>query len=300
MSFIRERRSGRFCDSQDSFQKLPSDGYSHTFIYKYVKELVSCNFSKIRELLQDELNRNFLYREKWNIAETNYAEKKNLFPSSLPEECYIALIAYTLDRLCDKNDKSRNEKTALYEDFNWKCRQLRSVDDWKTFPYKSLYALLARSIHDIHNNPRINQSVYYRGMSFTPYKPSFKAGDIIYPTQFLSCSIHKPVAESFLCGPEPTLIKFKGSPLAACGILEYSVFPKEAEILVFPWSTFKIEKMKRSSSRNKIILESVGIFDGDLPYSGQYSNKGININNFVTGEFRIFSLTEFSSVSFYS
>jgi hypothetical protein len=293
MGFIRERQSDRFCDSQDSFQKLPSDGYSHTFIYKYVKELVSCNFSKIRELLQDELNRNPLYREKWNIAETNYAEKKNLFPSSLPEECHIALIAYTLDRL-------PHENISLYGDFNGTCRQLRSHSDWKRFPYKSLYALLARSIHDIHNNPSINQSVYYRGMSFTPYKPSFKVGDIIYPTQFLSCSIHKNVAESFMRGPEPTLIKFKGSPLAACGILEYSVFPKEAEILVFPWSTFKIEKMKRSSSRNKIILESVGIFDGDLPYSGQYSNKGININNFVTGEFMFFSLTEVLSVNYYS
>ncbi|KAJ3620439.1 hypothetical protein MTP99_004387 [Tenebrio molitor] len=79
MGFVRERQSDRFCDSQDSFQKLPSGGYSNTFIYKYVKELVSCNFSKIRELLQDELNRNPLYREKWNIAETNYAEKKICF-----------------------------------------------------------------------------------------------------------------------------------------------------------------------------------------------------------------------------
>jgi hypothetical protein len=276
MGFVRERQSDRFCDSQDSFQKLPSGGYSKTFIYKYVKQLISCNFSEILNLLQEELNENDFYREKWIIAKTMY---ENDLTSSLPEECQIALIVYTLDRLCNKNDKSRNEKTALYEDFNWKCRLLRSDSDWKKFPYKSLYALLARSIHDIHNKPSINQSVYYRGMSFIPNQLSFKAGDIIYPTQFLSCSIDKAVAERFVRGPEPTLMNFQRSPLAACGIRGYSAFPDEEEILVFPWSTFKINKIERSTSRNEIFLESVDFFDRDLPYSGQYSNKGVNINN---------------------
>jgi hypothetical protein len=266
MAFVRRRRDERFVDSEDSFQKVPSNGFAHTFVYKYVKELVSVNFSTIRQLLQDELNRNTNYRGMWNMAKTEYSKKKNRLTSSLPEECHIALIAYTLEG-------------PLYKDFNHKCKTLKNDNDWNNFPYKSLYALLARSIHGIDNNPSVSGSIYYRGMSFRKQKLSFKEGDYIHPVHFLSCSVDEEVAVQFMGEEQATLIAFKGSPMAACGIAGHSAFPDENEILVFPWSTFKVAQIERRQYEDVIVLESAGSLVGDLPYSGPYAQKGKAIAN---------------------
>jgi hypothetical protein len=270
MVFIRERRDDRFVDFKDSFKKLPSNGYDHTFIYKHVKKLVSVKFSQILQLLQEELCTNTIYRNIWNTARAKYSNSNNnsttSTPSSLPRECYIALIAYTMEG-------------PLYNDFNAKLRLLKNASDWKNFNYKSLYALLARSIHGIDNNPSVTPRYFYRAMSCRPEVLNFEVGDCIYPTQFLSCSVNKEVAVRFMGDEQATLITFHGGPLAACGIANHSVHPEEEEILVFPWSTFKVTKIHRSASEDAISLRSVDCLVDDLPYSGKYTREGINIIN---------------------
>jgi hypothetical protein len=263
MVFIRERRDDRFVDFNDSFKKLPSNGYDHTFIYKHVKKLVSVKFSQILQLLQEELCTNTIYGNIWNNAKARYS---NNDPSSLPRECHIALIAYTM-------------KGPLYKDFNAKLRLLKNASDWKNVYYKSLYALLARSIHGIDNNPSVTPGYFYRAMSCRPEVLNFEVGDYIYPSQFLSCSVNKEVAVRFMGDEEATLITFHGAPLAACGIANHSVHPEEEEILVFPWSTFEVTKIHRSASEDVISLRSIGCLVDGLPFSGKYIRDGIDIIN---------------------
>jgi hypothetical protein len=263
MVFIRERRDDRFVDFKDSFKKLPSNGYDHTFIYKYVRKLVSVKFSQILQLLQEELCTNTIYGNIWNNAKARYS---NNDPSSLPRECHIALIAYTMEG-------------PLYNDFNAKLRLLKNASDWKNFNYKSLYALLARSIHGIDNNPSVTPRYFYRAMSCRPEVLNFEVGDCIYPTQFLSCSVNKEVAVRFMGDEQATLITFHGGPLAACGIANHSVHPEEEEILVFPWSTFEVTKIHRSASEDVISLRSIGCLVDGLPFSGKYIRDGIDIIN---------------------
>jgi hypothetical protein len=189
-----------------------------------------------------------------------------LYTSTLPRECHIALIAYTM-------------KGPLYKDFNAKLRLLKNASDWKNVYYKSLYALLARSIHGIDNNPSVTPGYFYRAMSCRPEVLNFEVGDYIYPSQFLSCSVNKEVAVRFTGDEEATLITFHGAPLAACGIANHSVHPEEEEILVFPWSTFEVTKIHRSASEDAISLRSVDCLVDDLPYSGNYTHEGIDIIN---------------------
>jgi hypothetical protein len=264
MVFIRERRDDRFVDFKDSFKKLPSNGYDHTFIYKYVRKLVSVKFSQILQLLQEELCTNTIYGNIWNKA--RYSNNELKYPSSLPRECHIALIAYTMEG-------------PLYNDFNAKLRLLKNASDWKNFNYKSLYALLARSIHGIDNNPSVTPRYFYRAMSCRPEALNFEVGDYIYPSQFLSCSVNKEVAVRFMGDEEATLITFHGGPLAACGIANHSVHPEEEEILVFPWSTFEVTKIHRSASEDVISLRSIGCLVDGLPFSGKYIRDGIDIIN---------------------
>jgi hypothetical protein len=264
MVFIRERRDDRFVDFKDSFKKLPSNGYDHTFIYKYVRKLVSVKFSQILQLLQEELCTNTIYGNIWNKA--RYSNNELKYPSSLPRECHIALIAYTMEG-------------PLYKDFNAKLRLLKNASDWKNFNYKSLYALLARSIHGIDNNPSVTPRYFYRAMSCRPEALNFEVGDYIYPSQFLSCSVNKEVAVRFMGDEQATLITFHGGPLAACGIANHSVHPEEEEILVFPWSTFEVTKIHRSASEDVISLRSIGCLVDGLPFSGKYIRDGIDIIN---------------------
>ena len=224
---------------------------------------------------------------KVNVKHNLPEESKVNVKRSLPDECQIAITAYTLD--------SEVGDTKLFTDFNTKCRDLMkngtmSESDWKNFPYKSLYALLARSIHEISNNPDVKTTVYYRGMP--DRLTALQEGDYLFPKQFLSCSVDESEAQRNLNFGRlshqdknkqhvGTLIKFEGSPLAACGVVDLSAFPDEKEILVFPWSTFKVKQVVLGEVTDDVVFESVGSFVKDLPYSGTYVGKGAKIENII-------------------
>ena len=285
----RTRKGPRFFDSEDSFQKL--DINTQTFasfpIYKHVRSLLSVKFFSIEDLLAAELEKSRLYKTCWEeaIKELEIIEEEVDVEHDLPEECQLAIVAYTLDLEVGN--------TKLFTDFNAECRNLMkngtmSESAWKNFPYKSLYALLARSIHGISNNPDVKTAVYYRGMP--DRLTNLKKGDYVFSKQFLSCSVDKNVAQSNLnigrlSHPDKnkqhvgTLIKFEGSPLAACGVVDLSAIPQEEEILVFPWSIFKVKQVVLGDKMDQVVFESIGSFVKDLPYSGTYAKKGTKIRN---------------------
>ena len=183
--------------------------------------------------------------------------------SKLRTECQIAIIAYTMD-------------SNLYADFNDKCRRLQGDNSWNNFPYKSLYALLARSIHDIDNDPPVTTKMFYRGMSHKV--KNLKVGDCFFLKQFMSCTPVKHMATMFVKG-SGTLMIFEGSPSAACGLAKLSDFPSEQEILLFPWNVIRVTKIVSGQQQDNVHFETVESFVKDLPYSGNYKSRGIAVNN---------------------
>lgn len=249
--------------------------------------LLSVNISNIENLLSAELKKNKLYETCWKHAINELKEIRSEvnIKHGLPEVCQLAIVAYTLDLEVGN--------TKLFSDFNAKCRGLMkdgtmSESAWNSFPYKSLYALLARSIHGISNVPDVKTTVYYRWMP--DRLTNLKKGDYVFSKQFLSCTVDQKVATLNLVSGRllyqdtnkqhlGTLITFKGSPLAACGIVMLSAFPMEEEILVFPWSIFKVEEVILGRNIDSVVFQSVGSFVKDLPYSGNYVKNGVEIKN---------------------
>ena len=254
-------RTVRFTAPEESFQKLEADeSFSSFFIHKHVKELISTDFSNILQLLKEELAFNTIFDEVWKEATEIF--KKNQMPK-LRAECQIAIIAYTIE-------------SGLYADFNEKCRKLDGDSSWNNFPYKSFYALLARSIHDIDNDPPVTIQTYYRGVM---HKVSnLKVGDHIFPRQFMSCKYNNVKEAEGLGDCGGTLMTFQDSPLAACGIKKLSVFPEEEELLVFPWSVFEVTKIV-PGEQDEVYLKTVESFEKDLPYCGNYKSKGVAVSN---------------------
>ncbi|KAJ3658491.1 hypothetical protein Zmor_010226 [Zophobas morio] len=269
----RESCTGRFLDPANLLQTIPDHekGFESTIHYKHVSQLISLQFSKILQILHYELNNNLLYFTTWKKAKEHFMDKRKL--DTLPVECCLAIITYTMDE--------KINGTKLYLDFNEKCRRLGDDGTWQSFPYKSLYALLTRSIHTITNNPDVTTPIYYRGLKCKI--TDIKEGDYVYSAQFLSCTTDKQVALEFIGGSDEdtqgTLMVFEGSAMAACGIMDYSAFKEEQEILVFPWSTFKVTKIITGGSQDQIFLKTIGPFIATLPYSGTYIKKGVTIQN---------------------
>ncbi|XP_063924453.1 NAD(P)(+)--arginine ADP-ribosyltransferase 2-like [Zophobas morio] len=257
---MSSRTTLRFVDPEEAFKSVkPGETFSSYFAHKYVKGLISADYSTILDLLKKERSTNTLLNDEMTQAEAVYEKSVK---TELPKECHIAIIAYT-------------SNSNLYKDFNERCRKMDSDKSWEKFPYKSLYALLARSIHDIDNVPPVTTEIYYRGMK--QKVRSLKMGQHIFSKQFMSCTPKKAVADNFL-GPKGTLLIYQGSPRAACGIKNLSMFPEEEELLVFPWNVFEVTNIV-PGKQDEVYLKTVESFEMDLPYCGNYKSKGVAVSN---------------------
>jgi len=89
----------------------------------------------------------------------------------------------------------------------------------------------------------------YRGVSL-----DFQfTGDFCAFGHFCSTTTSEAMAKNFLFG-RGTLFEFEAVPRNALGIKEYSKFGMEDEVLVGPWSTFKVKKTTKDGNITRVTL----------------------------------------------
>ncbi len=285
-------RPERFGDDDRGCMVINSGVTNCELLVKYC-ELYKMEFEEIRKLLANELNNDGDFNNAWGTAESIFKGqeqkyekkiKKNL--SDLGQQSYshlhyISLICYTMNN------------PNFYVTFNKKCRNT-SVDTWCDFPYKSLWYLLSHipidTLSQVNNTkntfvinyltiiPRIGKFFYpkpfqaFRGVRFH-YGDELQTNAVIILKQFTSASLRKEIALFFITESQAkkgTLIKFLFPPCASKSIKQYSLFPEEEEILVYPWSLFVVHEINRNGSIHNLVLKPDDRY-ADLPTV--YENK---------------------------
>jgi hypothetical protein len=108
------------------------------------------------------------------------------------------------------------------------------------------------------------RGISYRGMWITSKDAdSYKAGAKMYNKSFLSTSQKIEVAEKFLCTNEDSrgipviCIYYINTSRIALDIKKWSRYPDEEEVLILPYTPFKIKKTRRDGERMRIKIESL-------------------------------------------
>jgi hypothetical protein len=281
-------RPERFGDDDRGCMVINTGVTNCELLVQYYK-LYEMKFDEIIKLLDKEIGNDNDFKNAWRTAESIFKVqelkyekkiKKNL--SVLGQQSYsylhyIALICYTLDN------------PRFYLTFNTKCRNT-SVDTWCDFPYKSLWYLLSHipidTLSQVNNTknlvafvvnyftkiPRIGKFFYskpfqaFRGVRFH-YGDELQTKAVIILKQFTSASLRKEIALCYITKSQAkigTLIKFLLPPCASKSIKQYSLFPQEEEILVYPWSLFVVHEINRNGSIHNLVLKPDHRYD-DLP-----------------------------------
>lgn len=250
-----QRRRERFVDTEQCSLVMLGPNYSPVFRARHIK------LDEARQLLARELHGDEEFRQVWMEAKQQF-EQSNRRPVKQDDDLVLCIIAYTLE-----------DPIPLYRRLNEQCRELGDSDDaWERFPYRGWWCMLHQALTKVPNSPplvwpaptgpttrSLPQITCYRGLSknveFTNSQIQHK--QFFAFNCFASTSTNESKAKKFV-GENGTLFEFKTMPLAALGIQQYSAFPEEEEVLVWPWSTFNVVGITKDGSITRVKLSSSG------------------------------------------
>ncbi|XP_007438947.1 erythroblast NAD(P)(+)--arginine ADP-ribosyltransferase-like [Python bivittatus] len=194
-------------------------------------------------LLSSELDMNHIYRDSWQKAVKKWDEIKEhiVLPRGLQPLHATAVLAYT--------------ENSLFRDFNQAVRKAgRSRKAYKDkFHYKSFHYLLTRAVKIIRKSSTLKSRMVYRGME--PQTLTAKRSKAVRFGQFASSSLDRSTAERFGTKTFFTITTSYGAFIDGL-----SFIPKEMEVLIPPFETFKVVSFTKTKNGNNITLEASGIF----------------------------------------
>ncbi|XDA84410.1 hypothetical protein R6Z07F_014222 [Ovis aries] len=195
-------------------------------------------------LLKEEMARHTRLRVAWENAGKYWEQKSSelSLPPGFKREHGIAIVLYT------------NSSNALYQELNEAVRTGgRSRESYmKYFSFKALHFYLTRALQLLRGSGGCSRKpglVVFRGVS-TDLEPR-RLWDPVRLGQFASSSLDDAVAHKF-----DTTTFFTMRTCFGALIQDFSVFPKEHQVLIPPQEIFLVVQFNQNKDQNRVTLSS--------------------------------------------
>ncbi|XP_059724975.1 NAD(P)(+)--arginine ADP-ribosyltransferase 2-like [Haemorhous mexicanus] len=197
--------------------------------------------AKLLSLYNSEYQKNPHFAWSWYHADAEWRKRGSPVSPLVSPWQAVALIAYT----------SQN----AYKEFNAAVRVAgRSREEYQNnFHFKTLHFLLTDALVTLKHAQNRQCHHVFRGVSGVRFKA--QRGQRVRFGQFTSTSPHKEIAQHF-----GTDTIFEVYTCHGVGIGQFSMYPGEEEVLIPPFETFKVTKVRRNGEKTWINLRSTGTF----------------------------------------
>ncbi|NWR26329.1 NRT2 ribosyltransferase, partial [Emberiza fucata] len=192
-------------------------------------------------LNRSEFKHNKEFAEVWVKAAAEWQSRgSRVSPLSSPAQA-IALRAYTMN--------------GLYKKFNDAVRVAGccSQEYRDNFHFKTLHFLLTQALKTLRDAQGLQCHDVYRGVRGVRFKAEH--GDIVRFGQFTSASESEETAKKF-----GNSMVFQVRTCYGVEISNFSKYPNEKEVLIPPFETFQVIKVRRIVNKVRIQLRSTGTF----------------------------------------
>ncbi|XP_042145036.1 uncharacterized protein LOC121835137 [Ixodes scapularis] len=188
----------------------------------YMEQARQLSFDRARSILKTELLNDWFFQKAWETAQLLYPSKRLVGGDVMEEECYLAIISYTLER------------PNVCKHFNALCREARDTQSsWDAFPFKSLWFFLISAFEKL---PPYSAERLFRGVKTFH---SNLDGSVTFG-QFVSASECEDVASRF-GGRWGRVLTLDGVPQELVrNIDSYSYYGVHSEVLLWPFCNFKL------------------------------------------------------------
>ncbi|NXD03327.1 NRT2 ribosyltransferase, partial [Certhia familiaris] len=188
-------------------------------------------------LNQSEFQNNPDFAQAWAKAVAAWQSQSSSMSPLSPEQA-IALMAYTM------------KDTKLYKNFNAAVRTAgSSPQEYRNnFQYKTLHFLLTQAVLKLREAQGQKCHDVFRG---SPDKFETQTGQEVRFGQFASTSVDRAVAEGYGTGTV-----FEVHTCHGVDIQAFSYDPKEHEVLIPPFETFKVTDVSQEGDKARIQLRS--------------------------------------------
>nr|XP_033806423.1 ecto-ADP-ribosyltransferase 5-like isoform X4 [Geotrypetes seraphini] len=224
------------------------------------------------DLLEKELERNSIFNEAWEKAETEWKATKGdgtlpQLPAGFKEEHSIAVMVYT---------------GSFYSQLNEAVRLtgLSNNTYMEHFHYKAFHYYLTRALQLLKKDSSSGCQTVYKGVQGVLFKPSLGIGKTVRFGQFTSASRESFMAELFGTDTFFTITTCLGADLAFLSNQNF-----EEEVLIPPYEVFNVTEFNQKD--HTFVLKSTKrtcsnyncAYLGGIP---QYSEDGddVGINHF--------------------
>ncbi|XP_050840202.1 erythroblast NAD(P)(+)--arginine ADP-ribosyltransferase-like [Serinus canaria] len=213
---------------------------------------------KLRELKRSDFLKNHTFFERiWTNAMAE-CQTRGCYSSSLTKDQAVALMAYTMG--------------DLYDPFNAAVRTAgKSSQEYRdNFHFKTLHFLLTQALQKLRSPAKCLD--VFRGVD--RYQFEVKTGAKVRFGQFTLSSLDKTVAKRY-----GTDTMFEVHTCQGADIHNFSFNQREKEVLIPPFETFEVTKVKMEGSTLNIGLRSTGnssnydcewLRGGSLPRNSPY------------------------------
>ncbi|OCT90205.1 hypothetical protein XELAEV_18018818mg [Xenopus laevis] len=213
---------------RDASQEIVLDMAASSYDDRYL-ECTEAMDSKIPGILHDEQTSNEEFAIAWEDATDEWQNRKGdtEIPPGFKDEYAISILAYT------------NDNPDIYRSFNAAVRQAGQSRDFylNNFHFKALHYYLARVLQLLRESTPQDYSVY-RGVN-----------------GFTSSSTDENKTLKFGNDTFFTITTGYGVTIS-----EFSFFDSETEVLIPPFEKFTVTDFSTESNKNKITLQSNGIY----------------------------------------
>ncbi|XP_042259895.1 erythroblast NAD(P)(+)--arginine ADP-ribosyltransferase-like isoform X2 [Thunnus maccoyii] len=193
-----------------------------------------------------------IFQKAWKAAKKCSTKKKDPEDKALTKDHMLAICAYTAE--FNSGYKNNENDKKLYDEFNKAVRTGRSNYS-STFPYHSLHFWLTTAIQTLNSNYHCHTTYRRTNVTFTG-----NVNDIIRFGAFASSSKRTNLTQfgNKTC--------FEIETCSGAYLKNYSKHPREEEVLIPPYETFKITNITEGQGdpqglndcEKVFILESAG------------------------------------------
>ncbi|KAM4906963.1 NAD(P)(+)--arginine ADP-ribosyltransferase 2-like [Sylvia borin] len=219
-----------------AIEVVPLDMAKNSFDDQYLE----CSNNMPENLLELQVSdfcKNYEFARNWAKATVQWQKLGSVSYPLTPEQT-IAVMAYTMNTM------------KLYKQFNDAVREAgsSSLEYRNKFHFKSLHFLLTSAVQTLgHLNPC---KVVFRGVSRYQFKVE---GDEVRFGQFMLASRSKTAAQGY---GQDTM--FKVTTCHGVDIQRFSMYPRQKEVLIPPFETFKVTGVTKEGNMTHIELQSTG------------------------------------------
>ncbi|NWV62677.1 NARE ribosyltransferase, partial [Malurus elegans] len=200
-------------------------------------------------LHRSELQQNSLFAQAWAQARAEWQKRGSRVSPLSSSDQAIALMAYTMDK------PAYTVTTPLFETFNTAVREA-GYSRWQyrnKFHFKVLHFLLTDALATLRDTQGKRCRDVFRGVSGKQFNVTY--GKKVRFGQFTSTSLNKTVSEGY-----GTDTLFQVTTCYGVDIQHVSFNPREQEVLIPPFETFKVTKVTQDGDKTRIWLHSNGTY----------------------------------------